>query len=106
MLKKLGDTLKKARQNRGASLQVAALPAQISGAYLHKLEQGKVDTPSPRVLRRLADELDLPYLHLLQLAGYLDQEDLQAVPAVGPQLTPSEKRAVDAFIKTLVAQRD
>jgi len=99
----------------GASLQAIADTAKISAAYLQKLERGEVTTPSPRVLRRLASSVGLPYLGLMELAGYLDEEELAEArlrepsprphPLAGQQLTPEEWRAVGAFIKMLVAER-
>jgi transcriptional regulator with XRE-family HTH domain len=92
-----------------------ATPAKISAAYLHKLEHGGVDSPSPRVLARLALVLEASYLRLLELAGYLDEEQLAEArlrepslhphPLAGQQLTPEEWRAVGDFIRTLVARR-
>jgi transcriptional regulator with XRE-family HTH domain len=115
MLVKLGAELRKARDHMGASLQAIADTAKISAAYLQKLERGEVTTPSPRVLRRLASSVGLPYLGLMELAGYLDEEELAEArlsepsprphPLASQKLTPEEWRAVGAFIKTLVAER-
>ena len=70
-------------------------------------------SPSPRVLARLAIVLGLPYLRLMELAGYLNQEDMAAVelrspdphPLANQRLTPAEWREVGVFIRRLVAQR-
>ena len=115
MLVKLGTELRKARDQKGVSLQAIADTANISTAYLQKLEGGEVNTPSPRVLRRLASSVGLPYLGLMELAGYLDAEEREKArlrkssprphPLAGRQLTPEEWHAVGAFIKTLVAKR-
>jgi transcriptional regulator with XRE-family HTH domain len=115
MLIKLGTELRKARDQMGVSLQVIADSANISTAYLQKLERGEVDTPSPRVLRRLASSVSLPYLGLMKLAGYLDEEESEEArlreasprphPLSGQQLTPEEWRAVGGFIKRLVVKR-
>jgi HTH-type transcriptional regulator, competence development regulator len=115
MLVELGNELRKAREGKGASLVSVAGPANISATYLHKLERGVINSPSPRVLARLAVVLEVTYLRLMELAGYLDEEQLararlrepspQPHPLAGQQLTPEEWRAVDAFIKMLIAQR-
>ena len=115
MLTKLGKELGKARAARELSLEAAAGPAKISGAYLHKLEKGVVNNPSPRVLARLAVTLEIPYLRLMELAGYLDEAQFAEAqlrqrtpkphPLAGQQLTPSEWKAVGSFIKKLVAER-
>jgi len=71
MLQRLGDTLRDARGRRGLSLQAAGDAAQISTGYLHKLEAGRVGSPSPRVLQRVAGVLGVPYWTLMEQAGYL-----------------------------------
>lgn len=115
MLIELGNELRKMRENKGASLAAVAEPAKISPAYLHKLEHGSVASPSPRVLARLAMVLGMPYLRLMELSGYLDEEQLAQIrlrepaekkhPLAAQRLTPDEWRAVSAFIKMLIAQR-
>jgi transcriptional regulator with XRE-family HTH domain len=115
MLDELRRELAKARESKGLSLEAVAGPARISGAYLHKLERGVVQSPSPRVLARIAVALGVPYLRLMELAGYLDEAQLAEArrresaprphPLAGQQLTPLEWKAVGTFIKKLVAQR-
>ncbi len=115
MLTKLGKELRRARDRQDASLENIAIPAKISAAYLHKLERGAVDNPSPRVLARLAVVLKTPYLRLMKWAGYLDEEQLAEIRMRGPspqphplasqQLTSEEWRAVGVFIKKLIAGR-
>lgn len=113
MLQALAHVLRKTRQASGLSLEAIAQPAKISAPYLLKLERAQVASPSPRVLARLALALELPYLRLMELAGYLDEEDLAKVtkrarephPLAGQRLTPAEWREVGAFIRRMVAQR-
>lgn len=101
----LGATLKSVRDLLGRSLKSVSEPAGISAAYLMKLERDEVVTPSPHVLRRLADELGVEYLELMRLAGYVDAiQDvarpnvlLQAIDAHG--VTDDEARAVAAFLE-------
>lgn len=73
-MEKLAQQLREARSVHGLSLEAASSAARISTAYLHKLEAGRVTTPSPHVLRRLAQVLEVPYRTLMELAGYLDRE--------------------------------
>jgi transcriptional regulator with XRE-family HTH domain len=115
MLVELGEELRKARDIQGLSLEAVAGPARISATYLHKLERGVVDNPSPRVLARIAVALEIPYLRLMELAGYLDELQVAEAllreqaprphPLAGQQLTLEEWRAVDDFIKKLIAGR-
>jgi transcriptional regulator with XRE-family HTH domain len=116
MLLELGQALARAREKKALSLEAVAGKAKISGAYLHKLERGAVNDPSPRVLARIAVALDVPYLRLMELAGYLDETQLVKAreresspkqhPLAGQQLTPGEWKAVGAFIKKLLAHRN
>jgi transcriptional regulator with XRE-family HTH domain len=113
MLKRLGEELAKAREQQGRSLQSVAEPANITAPYLQKLERGVVQTPSPRVLARLARALGIPYLRLLELAGYLDEDQLAEAqsrahrphPLVDQELAPDEWRAVGVFIHELKSRR-
>lgn len=97
------------------SLKTVADLSGISAAYLHKLENGVVNDPSPRVLARISMALDISYLRLLELAGYLDERQLAEVrmrepspdphPLSGQRLTPEEWKEVGAFIKKLVKRK-
>jgi transcriptional regulator with XRE-family HTH domain len=115
MLVELGEELQQARVIKSMSLKAVAGLARISATYLHKLERGVVHNPSPRVLTRIAVALEVPYLRLMELAGYLDELQLAEArpreeapkphPLAGQQLTLEEWRAVDDFIKKLIAKR-
>ena len=115
MLKELGQFLVDARKAKALSLDSVAEQANISGAYLHKLEHCLVNSPSPRVLARIAATLDVPYLRLMELAGYLDEMQLAEAqrrdpppkphPLAGQKLTSGEWKKVKAFIKKLIAER-
>jgi HTH-type transcriptional regulator, competence development regulator len=110
----LGSELRRIREFRGATLKSVAEPAGISAAYLLKLERDVVQSPSPHVLRRLADCLDISYLKLMALAGYEISDDHSTMPRVGvladalaaESLDESEQRAVAAFLTALRAQKD
>ena len=69
--RELGKYLRKVRELRKKSLKAIAAPSEISPTYLQKLERGDVDSPSPHILKRLADELGVSYEDLMKLAGYL-----------------------------------
>ena len=116
MLIELGEELHESRESRGLSLHAVAQSAKISAAYLHKLEKGVVKSPSPRVLRRLAGVLGVDYLRLMQLAGYLGEDEVadervrhpapRPHPLADRELTQDEWREIGAFIQELVARRD
>jgi transcriptional regulator with XRE-family HTH domain len=107
---RLGRELFSARHESGRSLREVATAADISAAYLQKLERGQVAEPSPKILSRLADALMLDYRKLLDLAGYdvpsnRSRRHPLTARFAAADLTETEERAVSAFIEHLVAQR-
>ena len=52
------------------SLRVVEKETGISNAYLSQLEHGKIKTPSPQNLYKLAQLYRVPYELLMDLAGY------------------------------------
>ena len=100
----LGQEIHKLRKQKSATLQHISSGAKISAAYLQKLERGKVNSPSPHVLRRLAEVLDVPYVQLMRLAGYLPEHlPKSSVPAAlrHQDLSDEQWRAVAVFIRYL-----
>lgn len=101
----LGQTLKSVRDLQDKSLKAVADGAQISPAYLQKLEKGDVAAPSPHVLHRLAGELGVDYLELMRLAGYVvpgatgGSSGALAQALSAQDLTEDEARALAAFLK-------
>ncbi|WP_203717042.1 helix-turn-helix domain-containing protein [Asanoa siamensis] len=67
----LGRRLRRARDRRNMPLSAVSTAADISTAYLQKLESGGVKQPSPNILFQLAEALDLDYAELMRLAGYV-----------------------------------
>jgi transcriptional regulator with XRE-family HTH domain len=66
----IGSLLRQARELRGRSSADIARNAGISPAYLNRLENDAVRRPSPDVLHRLSDVLDVPYVELMASVGY------------------------------------
>lgn len=74
-LKYLGDMLSFLRFEKGLSQRQVALYADISNTELHRIEKGERQKPSPKILKKLSEILDIQYESLLQYAGYLDLQD-------------------------------
>lgn len=119
MSAELGQQLKTVRQLKGLSLRSVAVPAEISVAYLQKLEGGEVQQPSPNVLLRLGKVLGVPYETLMEVSGYsmptppgapqplgvLATTDSFAQALNSTDLSEEERRAVAAFVAHLRDQR-
>lgn len=71
----LGSRIRQARELREKSISVVAKEAGISTAYLQKLEVGDVRQPSPNILYKLSQALDIEYAELMRLAGYVVPND-------------------------------
>lgn len=74
-LKYLGELLGFLRFEKGLSQRQVALYADISNTELHRIEKGERQKPSPKILKKLSEILDIQYESLLQYAGYLDLQD-------------------------------
>ena len=70
LVRSFGFVLKQARELRGLSVVDAARAADISAAYMSRLENDAVKKPSPHVLLQLGEALTLPYAELMRLNGY------------------------------------
>ncbi len=111
----LGEQLHQVRGIREMSLKAVADAADISTAYLQKLERDEVKTPSPHILYRLADALRVPYTQLMTLAGYVvpaagnDQEPeaqgLLAHALSSQELTDDEQRELARYLAWYRHQR-
>ena len=93
----LGESIRKRRETKGISTIKAARLAEVSTAYLSKLERGAVQQPSPHILYRLSSVLEMPYEELMILAGYLlpreeeSRESAHTAALFGDELTDEER---------------
>ena len=67
---KLGAFLASARNKLQMTLRAVEEATGISNAYLSQLEHGKIKTPAPQNLFKLAELYRVPYELLMELAGY------------------------------------
>jgi transcriptional regulator with XRE-family HTH domain len=80
----IGAVLRRARLVRGLSAVDAARSANISPAYLSKLENDAVKQPSPHVLHQLGVALRVPYAELMRLSGYILPGDSDEAGTASP----------------------
>ena len=73
---KVGQYIKRQRQERGLSVRDLAAVAQVDASWLSKVERGIYAKPDPRLLNRLAQALDVETADLYLEAGYGDPRGL------------------------------
>ena len=101
-LETLGSFIRGQRQLANLSLREMARLTDVSNAYLSQIERG-LHQPSVRVLRSLADALNVSAETLLAQAGLIE-EDQAAAPAgpartvaailADPSLSPAQREAL------------
>lgn len=108
---KLGQFLASTRQHKRLSLRAVEAKTGVSNAYLSQIENGKIGSPSPVILRKLSDFYEVPYSTILKLAGYpvpdneqLDTSLTDAAARLGP-VTPEEADELADYLKYLRSKR-
>lgn len=77
----LGNFVKERREAKGWSKRRLATEANISHTEVHRIEIGERQSPSVPVLNALAEALGVSKEEMLQVAGYID-EDNESVPLI------------------------
>ena len=90
----LGAFIKAQRQVANLSLREMARMTDVSNAYLSQIERG-LHQPSVRVLRSVADALNVSAETLLSEAGLLDEDDSDEE---GTEAEPGPARTVAAIV--------
>ena len=108
----LGRVIRTQRQLAKLSLRDLAALTDVSNAYLSQVERG-MHEPSVRVLRSIAEALDLPADELLRAAGLLaddpapaDAASAEAAIRGDRHLTEAQKEALLAVYRSYRGQND
>lgn len=112
----LGSYIRSQRKLANLSLRQLADVAKVSNPYLSQIERG-LHAPSVRVLRSIAEALDLSAETLLEQAGLLEDANSgntspTATPPterairIDPKLTGSQKEALISVYRSYVAVSD
>lgn len=72
----IGSYLKKQRIRLSLSLNAVCDQTGITATRLNRIERGKVNEPSPEVLKKLASLYQEDLIYLYKLAGYLENENI------------------------------
>ena len=109
-LEVMGEFIRSQRKLARLSLREMAERTRVSNPYLSQIERG-LHEPSVRVLRSIADALNIPAETLLAHAGLLDDDDAradaaavdtEAVLRADPRLTADQKQAILAVYRSYV----
>ena len=73
-LKKLAETIIKARENKGLGQRELAREAHVDNGEISRVEACKRQKPNVLFLRAIADVLNLSMVELMELSGYNDYE--------------------------------
>jgi transcriptional regulator with XRE-family HTH domain len=107
-LRQLGEYIRLQRQMADLSLRRLAELTQVSNAYLSQIERG-LHQPSLRVLRSIAEALNLSANTLLAQAGLLDRSsadpgmsgDSEGAILGDPRLSPQDRDALIRIYRSL-----
>ncbi|WP_068773734.1 helix-turn-helix domain-containing protein [Paenibacillus sp. FJAT-26967] len=66
------DKLRDLRKLKGYTIRELADRSGVSAGYISQLENGNRNAPSPDVLMKLSEGLNIPYADLMKIAGYLE----------------------------------
>ena len=110
----LGAFLRQQRALARLSVREMARQANVSNAYLSQIERG-LHAPSLRVMRALADALDMPVEDLVHLSdgdenhstpGGSQSSDVEAAIKRDPRLSEGRKQALLAVYRSYVELPD
>lgn len=74
------EALKRYRKQKGLTIRELAERSGVSTAYISQLEHGNRGIPSPEVLNKLSEGLNMSYSELMKVAGYLEpRQDLTQI---------------------------
>lgn len=104
---KLGNLLKKCREDKELTLRNVEDETEISNAYLSQLEGNKIKKPSPVVLDKLSKIYQIQYSILMKLAGYPvpEIEEQSAFQSRIGVTTREEENALVEYLEFLRSKR-
>jgi len=108
MTEKLAELLKRTRRELNITLRIVQEKTGISNAYLSQMENGRIGSPSPNVLFKLANLYNLSYDRLLELAGHpilIKKEVSTRLGDTIEDLSDEDKERVLDYIKFLKSSR-
>lgn len=78
------NQLKDLRKLKGYTIREVSDRSGVSSAYISQLENGNRGIPSPDILMKLSEGLNISYHDLMKLAGYLEGQQQQYTTKKAP----------------------
>jgi transcriptional regulator with XRE-family HTH domain len=104
----IGAFIREQRERSALSLRKLAERAGISNPYLSQIERG-LRKPSADILKSLARALSISAETLYERAGLLERRpapDVEAAIDNDPNLTPSQKQALQEIYRTFAVREE
>lgn len=81
---RINEYLARLRKERKLSLTQVVVKTGMNQSYIYRIETEDI-LPSPDKLRKLANAYEVPYVELMEIAGYLNKADLEEYHQIGEQ---------------------
>ncbi len=109
-MRTLANLLKERRKNLGITLRVVEKETGISNAYLSQVENGRINQPTPKILRGLSEYYEISYQRLLELAGHPVISPYQSkirhrISTEFGDLSSSEERELKDYLRYIRSRR-
>lgn len=79
MISTFGTEIHDIRISKKLSLKDVAEKGELSHSYLSQIENGVRNAPKPNMIKKLAKGLNVPYIELLQKAGYIEEAEKEGL---------------------------
>lgn len=77
--KEYGKYLQSLRNKKGYTLDQLSEVIGYSNPYISQIENGHKGIPAPKLLKKISEALDVPYLDLLQKAGHIEEAEREGL---------------------------
>jgi transcriptional regulator with XRE-family HTH domain len=98
------DKLRDLRKLKGFTIRELADRSGVSAAYISQLENGNRGIPSPEVLMKFSEGLNVSYSELMEIAGYLESQgqerEVQSNPVNLRRFLRENDLMFDGFVLT------